>query len=209
MGKKFYYITSEGKEVAKAEFDASNGAKVEVNPKAGSWELIMTCIPTEDMLDAVESRLASWLKTRRNMAAPFEEGSRVRIDGAQPDSFKLNLPQSSISKKQTEEIGQAWLDWRKKFNTSAPQTTQQQTDTAAVAAAARSSSHSSSHSSRLHSSRHSSSHSSSRQQQQQTQQQTQQQQTQQQQTQQQTTQQQTQQQQTTQQQHSAAAARKD
>ena len=126
MGKKFYYITSEGKEVAKADFDASNGAKVEVNPKAGSWELIMTCIPTEEMLDAVESRLASWLKTRRNMAAPFEEGSRVRIDGAQPDSFKLNLPQSSISKKQTEEIGQAWFDWKEKFNTSAPQTTQQQ-----------------------------------------------------------------------------------
>ena len=125
MGKKFYYITSEGKEVAKADFDASNGAKVEVNPKAGSWELIMTCIPTEEMLDAVESRLASWLKTRRNMAAPFEEGSRVRIDGAQPDSFKLNLPQSSISKKQTEEIGQAWFDWKEKFNTSAPQSQQQ------------------------------------------------------------------------------------
>ena len=120
MGKKNFFINKKGESVNKANFDASVDARIEVDPKAGSWELFMTCTPTKEMLDAVEGNLTDWLKVRRSKAEPFKEGTEVKYDDSKPDYFRLKLPQSSISNGQTETIGRTWLAWRQKFEQTAP-----------------------------------------------------------------------------------------
>ena len=111
MGKDITYINKAGKEVSEAEFKKSGGCKVTWDPRPRTWDALIICAPTEEMLKTAGNRLAQKSVDRLEHHIPCEKGSEVGIDDTDPHEFTVKFPSCAISEAHQVSIVKAWATW--------------------------------------------------------------------------------------------------
>ena len=119
MGKRVNYYNAEGKKIEKADYDKSKHCSVTTNN--GTWDLLLICPVTKEMLEAASADLGQWLKLRKeNMAEPWKQGSEIKVLDDKPDQFTVKLPSCAIEDAHIAQIGNLWNDWCNKLIAPAP-----------------------------------------------------------------------------------------
>lgn len=119
MGKKINYYNAKGQKIEKAAYDKSTCCSVTIDK--GTWDLLLICPATKEMLDAVSVDLGQWLKLRKeNMAEDWKTGSEINVHDEKPDQFTVILPNCKIKDEHITTIGGWWNDWCNNLINPAP-----------------------------------------------------------------------------------------
>lgn len=119
MGKKINYYNAKGQKIEKAAYDKSTCCSVTIDK--GTWDLLLICPATKEMLDAVSVDLGQWLKLRKeNMAEDWKNGSEINVHDEKPDQFTVILPNCKIKDEHITTIGGWWNDWCNNLINPAP-----------------------------------------------------------------------------------------
>ena len=119
MGKKINYYNAKGQKIEKEAYDKSTCCSVTINK--GTWDLLLICPATKEMLDAVSVDLGQWLKLRKeNMAEDWKNGSEINVHDEKPDQFTVILPNCKIKDEHINTIGGWWNDWCNNLINPAP-----------------------------------------------------------------------------------------
>lgn len=119
MGKKINYYNAKGQKIEKAAYDKSTCCSVTIDK--GTWDLLLICPATKEMLDAVSVDLGKWLKLRKeNMAEDWKNGSEINVHDEKPDQFTVILPNCKIKDEHITTIGGWWNDWCNNLINPAP-----------------------------------------------------------------------------------------
>ena len=111
MGKDITYINAAGKEVGEAEFKKSGGCKATWDPRPRTWNALIICAPTKEMLETAGNLLAKKSVDRLEHHIPCEKGSEVGIDDTDPHEFTVKFPSCAISEAHQVSIVKAWATW--------------------------------------------------------------------------------------------------
>ena len=110
MKVKTIFVTAKGDVIRKDQGgDARKDAKITRVPENGTWEVIISCEPTEKMVDTIGDELVKWLRARENMAKA-NNGEGLDLT-SEPDSFRAKAPSCAITQEQAEDAINAYSAW--------------------------------------------------------------------------------------------------